>query len=136
MKKQPESLVKGSGPELLSCEGKVVAVGDTVYVIYPRPSYGDPLLPKPGVVASMDLTARSVRIQLKEGGEVVYWADDQRRSGDRPALRIFTTINGARAAVLPAFKKVVASANEDAERYNEKLSEARKLLDVAAAWRG
>lgn len=123
-------LVRGSGPPVLTIEGEVVGISDRLYVVTPSHYRQGP--PKAGVVIGIDLTRRTVRLQIVGGQEVVYSADGGGRDGQ---FWLYSSADKARRQALVLCDECIRSAEREADRCLERLETSKRERSAVERWR-
>jgi hypothetical protein len=122
--------VRGSGPPILDVEGNPVEINAAVYVLAGN-SYR-PALPLAARVIGIDLTRRTVRLQVVGGREILYTADGGARG--EGAYWLFGTADLARHNAERVAQAGVKRAEEAADRAIAALEDAKVALRHAEQW--
>jgi hypothetical protein len=122
-------MVRGSGPPILTVEGESVAIADVLFPL--SVSRFAPSLPLTATVIGIDLTRRTVRLQVIGGREILYCAES---SNGRDSYFLFGTADLARHNAVTNITKAVASKEEAADRAIDELEKTKRLLSAAEQW--
>lgn len=126
-------LVRGSGPPILTVDGDVIEIAARVFIL--RHDHYRRELPLSAEVIGIDLTRRTVRLQIVNGKEYLYSADNSGKSFSGDAW-IFTRWQSAKVNCLSEHKKAVADAERRADEAIATLEKAKNDLATASHWTG
>lgn len=122
-------LIRGSGPPILTVEQHVIKITDTVYGV--RSNVWSPSLPMQCQVIGIDLTRRTVRLQVINGREVIYCADNTAKSA---VDFLFESAKNAKNQAIAIAKKSVTQAEKKADDALLELEKAKTFLSKAQSW--
>ena len=122
-------LVRGSGPPILTVEEHPIGITDTVYGV--NANAWSPTLPMQCRVIGIDLTRRTVRLQVVNGREIVYSADDAQKS---QVAFLCESAETAKKQAIAVAQKAVKMAEQKADAALVDLEKAKTLLSKAQAW--
>lgn len=125
-------LVTGKGPPILSFEGESLAVGQIVYVLKPN-RYHKTSMPQTAQVTAIDLTRRTVRLQVVNGKELLYCAIESSNGGTSDYW-ICHSDETARQNVVRWSQEYVSVAEKKADTAIEELEDAKARLSTAREW--
>lgn len=120
--------VRGSGPPILTIEGEAVVIGALLFLLEPH-DYA-PRQPHAVRVIGIDLTRRTVRLQVVGGKEMLYVADGNGGS----TSWIFSTSDNARRNAVACCQKAVKRCEEAADQAIGKLETAKSRLSEMERW--
>lgn len=127
--------MRGSGPPILTVEGNAVGIEAIVYVLpaVSYASYGAAKMPATAQVIGIDLTRRTVRLQVLGGREILYCAthDQDGRDG---SYWMFSTDGVARRHSIRQCEETVKRAEKEADTAIERLERCKADLQDAEQW--
>lgn len=124
--------LRGSGPPILSAEGETTTIDQIVYVVGAE-RYGQVDTPHSAQVIAIDLTRRTVRLQVLGGREILYCATGS-DGGRNAAYWLFTTIERARICAVRKAEEAVQRAEKAADEAIKRLEDVKAKLADCEQW--
>lgn len=125
--------MRGSGPPILTIEGNAVFISQILFVV--NASHGGPYspgrLPMTAEVIGIDLTRRTVRLQVIGGRELLYAATSDSNSGN---YWIFESADGARRNSVHMAEQSVKAAEKSADEAIDRLERCKAAVKSAEEW--